>query len=733
MTWINPGMLGFLSLGAIPIIIYLINRQRYRRVPWAAMEFLLRAMKKHRRRLRLENLLLLLIRTAAVLLFVLAMARPSLDSGSLPVLTGDSGRSELFLVDRSYSMALQSTGRSSLRVAADSARDRLKSLSKGDRVGLIYGGGFPDTITPTPEVVTDTGSLLVLEQLEEAAIAYESLEVAPLLSVAADWVTTGPSRDTPWLIHLYSDLQKRDWVGGDGSTDPAIREALGRLDEANARVFVHPASTPRARNVSVSSVTCGTPLLAVDLPTTFQMTVENFGREAVAGLEAELWIDGEVQGSRRISVEPGASVSVSFPHVFRSVGSTRVKALVRSDDLEVDNERLAVFDVRESVEILVVDGSYDTKDNSSEADWLKAALAGDRVDETGVRLSPYLLRTITPDQFSGEVLDGIDVLILVDVPEFSEPEVERVEAFLSEGGGVLFFPGDRFRSANFRTRSWRGGEGWFPYEPDRVIVDRERRTYYHFQIVDVEHPSLSYLAETPEAGIADVAIHGYVRPVTAEGSKVLLSLDDPQETPALLEKRFGKGTTLALTIGAGRRWSNFPIPPAYLVFLYETLPYLATQDETSRNLAIGEPFQQVISAGDYAPRVLLVRPSGDGVPVVLEERDDRRSFDLSIDGQLVPGTYEIRFGGRGENESRSEWFAVNADPREGDLTALLPEDLIELYPDLLLVEKQDEIETIDDYGTGDLWMPIFWVVLGLLIAESALARFFGGRRARRLA
>ena len=104
MTWINPGMLGFLSLGAIPIIIYLINRQRYRRVPWAAMEFLLRAMKKHRRRLRLENLLLLLIRTAAVLLFVLAMARPSLDSGSLPVLTGDSGRSELFLVDRSYSM-----------------------------------------------------------------------------------------------------------------------------------------------------------------------------------------------------------------------------------------------------------------------------------------------------------------------------------------------------------------------------------------------------------------------------------------------------------------------------------------------------------------------------------------------------------------------------------------------------------------------------------------------------
>ena len=85
MSFVNPALLGFLALGLIPIIIYLINRQRYRRRPWAAMEFLLRAMKRHQRRLRLENLLLLLIRTLAVLLFVFAMARPSFDDGTLPV------------------------------------------------------------------------------------------------------------------------------------------------------------------------------------------------------------------------------------------------------------------------------------------------------------------------------------------------------------------------------------------------------------------------------------------------------------------------------------------------------------------------------------------------------------------------------------------------------------------------------------------------------------------------
>ena len=80
LSFINAGLAGFLGLTAIPVIIYLINRQRYQRVPWAAMEFLLRAMHKNRRRLRFENLLLLIIRTLIILLFVLACCRARVPS-----------------------------------------------------------------------------------------------------------------------------------------------------------------------------------------------------------------------------------------------------------------------------------------------------------------------------------------------------------------------------------------------------------------------------------------------------------------------------------------------------------------------------------------------------------------------------------------------------------------------------------------------------------------------------
>src|SRR5439155_11244454 len=61
--FITPAFaLAGLLLASIPIIIHILNRRRYKTVPWAAMEFLLRAMKKNRRRLKFERWLRLATR-----------------------------------------------------------------------------------------------------------------------------------------------------------------------------------------------------------------------------------------------------------------------------------------------------------------------------------------------------------------------------------------------------------------------------------------------------------------------------------------------------------------------------------------------------------------------------------------------------------------------------------------------------------------------------------------------
>ena len=60
-----------------PTLIHLLNRRRYRTQPWAAMQFLRNAVKRNRRAVQIRDLILLALRTLAVLFFVLAMAQPN--------------------------------------------------------------------------------------------------------------------------------------------------------------------------------------------------------------------------------------------------------------------------------------------------------------------------------------------------------------------------------------------------------------------------------------------------------------------------------------------------------------------------------------------------------------------------------------------------------------------------------------------------------------------------------
>src|SRR5882672_5127718 len=103
MNFFNPGLLWFALGGAIPVIVHLLHRQKYRRVRWAAMEFLLAALKKTQRRLRLENLILLLIRVLIMILVALAIARPFFREAPLDAMA-DSDTHHVFVIDTSYSM-----------------------------------------------------------------------------------------------------------------------------------------------------------------------------------------------------------------------------------------------------------------------------------------------------------------------------------------------------------------------------------------------------------------------------------------------------------------------------------------------------------------------------------------------------------------------------------------------------------------------------------------------------
>src|SRR5213595_3217662 len=93
--FLNPAYLAAgAALISLPIIIHLINRMRFKRIRWAAMEFLLKSQKRNRRRLIIEQLILLLLRIILVLLAGLLLARLL---GANP-LTGLGGKRSVHLI-----------------------------------------------------------------------------------------------------------------------------------------------------------------------------------------------------------------------------------------------------------------------------------------------------------------------------------------------------------------------------------------------------------------------------------------------------------------------------------------------------------------------------------------------------------------------------------------------------------------------------------------------------------
>ena len=102
--FVNAGLLAGLSLASVPLIIHLLNRQRHKPMPWAAMRFVQAAWKKTRRRVQLENLILLLLRMAAMALLALAVARPFTGAKSPFAGLTESRRDLVLLVDGSASM-----------------------------------------------------------------------------------------------------------------------------------------------------------------------------------------------------------------------------------------------------------------------------------------------------------------------------------------------------------------------------------------------------------------------------------------------------------------------------------------------------------------------------------------------------------------------------------------------------------------------------------------------------
>lgn len=743
--FVHPALAAGVALAVVPLLIHLLNRHRYRPLPWAAMRFVRAAWRRTRRRTRLENLLLLLLRMAGVALLALAVARPFAGSESPLAALTESRRDLVLLLDGSASTGWRGTTRSVFEGIVERASAHVSALDagRGDRVRLLLCGDPPRLLSwRSPEEALSLLSTLSQptdERLDLAAALGEVLRFAEEDARAAGKCTLE--------IRLLTDLQRTSFdpglapgVAAPESAEPAVRasEVLDRLAALGGRVLLEDLGPeePLPANLSIDALELVSPALGARLPVEVAVSVKNHGPQARAAVRVGIEIDGERRQSQLVDVPSRGQALARFEVVFDSAGSHALAARLEPDSLAVDDARVRVVHVPPSVRVLLVDGAPAFEVEQDETGLLGLVLEPPRGDGPAGPESlpaPFAVQTVEPSGLrQGELdLSGFDVIVLANVGSLDAATAARLEARVAAGAALIVTAGDELSAsaAAMNARLFKpDGSGLLPAELGATVaVADRRRDWWRVGAFREDHPALSFFAdERWRPLLTEVPIYAFLSARALADAKVLARLDDEGASPLLIERAFDRGKVFLWLTSIDPAWARVAESPRTLVPLaHELVRYGGSPPQPPRNLPVGGAFLAEVES--YPRGQVVLRPDGSrrplsGEPVAVASGVWRLP---PVEDTDRVGLYAIEIEG-----APPIAFAVELDPAESDLERLDAGSLSALHPALVAAAIGPERpgDEADAHAPGELWRSLALACLIALAAESLWAAWIGRRR-----
>ncbi|MCA9310509.1 MAG: BatA domain-containing protein, partial [Phycisphaerales bacterium] len=444
MTFMHAGLaLAGVLCVAIPILIHLLLRQRRRPIVWAAMRFLMEAYKRQRRKLRLQQLILLALRCLLILMLAAALARPLLQQAGL---MGGTGRIVYFLIDNG--LASGTSDAPGTPTALDRHREAalamLGELGPDDQAGLVALGGPADAlVTPAS---SDHGAVATL--IENLTTVDSATDFSGGLGRLNAELRAAADTGSEIVLVLLSDFYL-------ASADVSQPLTASLADVGDITVV---ASPPRASSPGNVQITGVDPLRSVVLTGSggvasdqnVQVTLRRWGPAVTEAATTQLNVrvsDAEprpddVQHQQSVRWKPGQSEATAWVKLDSTTsedGATGqvLTASIDRDALPGDNTFRRTIEVRESLVVGLVDqrrfGSGPGAMSKTAADWLRLALQ----PTTG---TPVDIREIEPAQVDAPTLSGLDAVFVPSPHLVQEDGWRRLRQFADRGGMVIVTP-----------------------------------------------------------------------------------------------------------------------------------------------------------------------------------------------------------------------------------------------------------------------------------------------------
>ena len=718
-----------LPLVAVPPLIHLLNLVRRRRVRFAALEFLLASQRRHRTSVRLRQILLLALRTAAVLGLVLALAQPRWRHALAGVL-GRGRTAHVLMLDDSCSMneravadgvtAFDRGRQVAARLVTDlAAAGSPQELSLG-RFSACSGPAAPGGRFDLAGRVVAPGSAPALRDAI-AALEPSASAAGPAAALAAVPAPAGGSAGL--VVWLVSDFRATDWQ----TAGPAAAE-LRRLADSGAELRLVDCGSDQPAgggNLTVERLELAGGVPAKNAVVTLEVAIRNDSDAMVRDLPVELREDGVGRpGVRVAEVPPRGVATARFRTRFTDAGPHVVEARVPADVLPDDDVRTVVIDVTDGVDVLLVDGDPRGGARAGDAFYVAAALAPGAGAPTGLRP-----RIEPPRALAALDLAAFDSIWLLDVERLDAAETAALESFAREGGGVVFFTGPRTDADTVNRLLHRDGAGPFPVPlagPVDLLPDPAAATAP--DIVTEDHPVVAVLSGQRNPLLDGVRVERFLavergfEPRPGDGFRRLLSLRSG--APLLVERPFGRGLVAALLTTAAPAWNTFARgSPGWVVVMLELESHLARARRRAETALVGDPLAVRLEAGRDEIEVDFAVPPQGAIVRQTAVADAAGRLVATLPAARVSGAYEARWR-RVDGTEAARSFAVNVDPAEGRLERIGRDRLGRALSGIpFRYDAADALGPAREALAGTpLAGPLLQLLVVVLVAEQLLAR-----------
>ncbi len=708
MTFLNGILLTGAAAFLIPLIIHLLNRRKVNVVRWGAMHLLQEVIRQKRKRVLIEQWLLLAVRIALPIILALCLARPVLSSlKSLPAF----GKTSLVvLLDDSFSMRAPANGGSPLEQARQAIQRMADGLPRGSDVQVVLAGG-------RPRLLFDQ-STTNLDLLPKALTGVPSLSgpMAPddafqAASAALKQVNSGARE-----LVVMSDFRQADWKPfASGAALPAL-EAMSR-QEPKPMVTFYRLNNDIVENLGVASLDLSALVAAEGQPVGARVRIKNYGKRLWQDVGVNLEADGARLRTTRVTVPADGEVTLSFTHAFDKVGDHSLAVRLEGDALTEDNAAQGIVHVRHQINALLVDGHPGNEPLSGAADFLELALSPNLAAAANSKdliiTSKVDEKKLRKDDFSGK-----EVIILADVAKLQSNHLALVEKFVKEGGGLLVFAGAACDLAAYNRDLYHNGEGVYPARIKGLGSTGQGENPARILMQRFTHPATTYFNDARSGRLQDAEFRNwFVLELKDDTAKPLLLLD--RGTPLLVEKAYGRGKVIAAATTANPEWSNLPLQMVFVPLLQRVVSHLATPGGAASSQYVGQPVRFGLKDGRGDELYQMTEPTGRVLDI--KARKETGGVVVESPATTQPGIYDVQ-PRNGGGEVRH--FAFDLNPAGSDLKPLAASEVktIAERHDAAFVENFDAYQSVDRsrrHGT-ELWQPFLLGLLALLFIEVLL-------------